>query len=328
MRPAARLAVFAALLVLVVVLAFASICVGTVSVPLAEVTRAFTAYDPTDNLHITVRDIRLPRTFLAAAVGAALAVSGALIQTMTRNPLAEPGILGITAGAGFALTAAAAYGSVDGQLPQMLCAFAGALGAVLLVYAVGRTSPLHLLLAGTALSALLMGINLGIRLMDSATLDKYRFWSVGSLAGREQIGLTAPIVLIVVCLIGAVILTRSLSALTLGEQVATTLGIRVGQTRGLVILLVTVLTATATAVAGPIAFVGLIVPHLVRRISSGSVGWLIAFSLVGGPVLMILSDILARVLLPTGEVPVAIVTAFLGAPMLVWVVRRYGVAPL
>nr|WP_202445969.1 MULTISPECIES: iron chelate uptake ABC transporter family permease subunit [unclassified Streptomyces] len=314
-------------LVLLAVVAVLSMGVGARPVPPAEVVRALLDYQGTDD-HVIVRDVRLPRSLLAVAVGAALAVAGALIQTLARNPLAEPGILGVTAGAGFAITVGSALGLAVGQAGELGFAIVGSVLAALLVAAVGRRSPLRLVLTGVALTAVLSGVALGMRLMLPDVFDTYRFWSVGSLAAREQAPLALPLTAIVVCLLGALLLSRALNALTLGENVAHTLGAGVGRVRGLALVLITVLCGAATAVAGPILFVGLIVPHLVRKPAAGSVPWLILYTMVLGPVLLLIADIGSRVLLPTGEVPVGIVTAFLGGPMLIWAVRRYGAGSL
>ncbi|MER5985203.1 iron chelate uptake ABC transporter family permease subunit [Streptomyces sp. NPDC001787] len=314
-------------LVLLVVIAVISMGVGARPVPPAEVVRALFDYHGTDD-HVIVRDVRAPRALLAVAVGAALAVAGALIQTLARNPLAEPGILGVTAGAGFAITVGSALGLAAGQAGELGFAVIGSVLAALLVAAVGRRSPLRLVLTGVALTAVLSGVALGLRLMLPDVFDMYRFWSVGSLAAREQAPLALPLTAIAVSLAGALLLSRALNALTLGESVAHTLGAGVGRVRGAALVLITVLSGAATAVAGPILFVGLIVPHLVRRQASGSVPWLILYSMVLGPVLLLVADIGSRILLPTGEVPVAIVTAFLGGPMLIWAVRRYGAGSL
>lgn len=315
-------------LVLLAAVAVLSLGVGAHEVPPAEVLHALFRYQGTDNDHVIVRDVRLPRAVLATAVGAALAVSGALIQTLARNPLAEPGILGVTAGAGFAVTVGSAIGLAAGQGGQLLCAVAGSALAALLVSAVGRSSPLRLVLTGTALTAVLGGLAMGLRLMDPEVFDAYRYWSVGTLAGREQEPLTLPLLGIAICLVLALAMSRALNALSLGENVARTLGVRVGRTQALTLVLITVLCAAATAVAGPILFVGLIVPHLVRGLAQGAVPWLLLHSMVLGPVLLLAADSAARVLLPTGEVPVAIVTAFLGGPMLIWTVRKYGAGAL
>ncbi|MER5553615.1 iron chelate uptake ABC transporter family permease subunit [Streptomyces sp. NPDC002793] len=314
-------------LVLLVAVAVLSMGVGARPVPPGEVVRALLDYQGTDN-HVIVRDVRAPRALLAVAVGAALAVAGALIQTLARNPLAEPGILGVTAGAGFAVTVGSALGLAAGQTGQLGFAIVGSVLTALLVAAVGRSSPLRLILTGVALTAVLNGVALGLRLMVPDVFDMYRFWSVGSLAAREQASSALPLAAIVVSLAGALLLSRALNALALGENVAHTLGAGVGRVRAGALVLITVLCGAATAVAGPILFVGLIVPHLVRKPAAGSVPWLMLYTMVVGPVLLLVADIGSRVLLPTGEVPVGIVTAFLGGPMLIWAVRRYGAGSL
>ncbi|MFI7321185.1 FecCD family ABC transporter permease [Streptomyces venezuelae] len=315
-------------LVLLAVVAVLSIGIGARPVAPGEVVRALFDYQGSDDDHVIVRDVRAPRALLAIAVGAALAVAGALIQTLARNPLAEPGILGVTAGAGFSITIGSALGLTANQAGELGFAVAGSIVTALLVVAVGRHSPLRLVLAGVALTAVLNGVALGLRLMLPDTFDAYRFWSVGSLAAREQAPMALPLTVIALALIGALLLSRALNALSLGETVAHTLGANVGRVRIAALALITVLSGAATAVAGPILFVGLIVPHLVRRPAGGSVPWLVLYTMVLGPILLLVADIGSRVLLPTGEVPVAIVTAFLGGPMLIWAVRRYGAGAL
>ncbi|MEV7712347.1 MULTISPECIES: iron chelate uptake ABC transporter family permease subunit [unclassified Streptomyces] len=326
-RAGPQIALLVGGLLLLTAIAVLSMGVGARHVPPAEVVRALFDHRGTDD-QVIVRDIRAPRALLAIAVGAALAVAGALIQTLARNPLAEPGILGVTAGAGFAVTVGSALGMAGGQAGELGFAITGSVLAALLVAAVGQRSPLRLVLTGVALTAVLGGVAMGLRLMLPDVFDVYRFWSVGSLAGREQAPLALPLTAIAVSLLGALLLSRALNALTLGESVAQTLGAGVGRVRAAALVLITVLSGAATAVAGPILFVGLIVPHLVRRPAAGSVPWLILYTMVLGPILLLVADIGSRVLLPTGEVPVAIVTAFLGGPMLIWAVRRYGAGSL
>ncbi|WP_372907272.1 FecCD family ABC transporter permease [Saccharopolyspora indica] len=304
-----------------------SIAVGAQSLHPADVLRALVAFDGSSE-HLIVWDIRAPRALLGIGVGAALAVAGGLIQTLSRNPLAEPGILGVTVGAGFAVAVGSALGIAVSQFGELLAAVVGAVLAALLVYSVGRRSPLRLVLTGVALSAVLSGLSLGLRLLNPDVFDQYRFWAVGSLAGREQVPLEVPLVVIGLALVGAMLLSRSLNAIELGETIARTLGTRVAVVRVATLVVITVLTGAATALAGPILFVGLIVPHLARRMAPGSVPWQLAYTAVLGSVLMLLSDVGARVLLPTGEVPVAVVTGFLGGPVLIWAVRRYGAVTL
>ncbi|WP_424186747.1 FecCD family ABC transporter permease [Actinokineospora sp. G85] len=325
--PGARVVLLLAALALLIGVAVISVGVGAHAVAPAEVVRALLDHDGSSD-HVVVRDIRLPRAVLAIGAGAALAVAGVLVQVLSRNPLAEPGVLGVTAGAGFAITVGSALGATASAAGELALAVLGAVVAAVLVYSVGRRSPLRLVLTGVALSSVLAGVSLGMRLVLPDVFDEYRFWSVGSLAGREQSPTTLPLVAIAIAVAGALLVSRQLNAVALGDTVARTLGANVARVRVTTLVLTTVLAGAATAVAGPILFVGLIVPHLARRVAGSSVPWLVVYATVLGPVLLLLADIGSRVLLPTGEVPVAVVTAFLGGPVLIWAVRRYGAAAL
>lgn len=308
-------------------LCLVSLAVGAGEVGFADTARVLGGGGDLTS-RITVLEVRLPRTLLAVVVGAALAVSGALIQAFSRNPLADPGILGATAGASTAMTVGAALGLLGGQVSQLLIAFGGAAVAGVAVYLIGRDVPSRLVLAGTALSAVLLGISLLLRIRYPEALDKYRYWSVGTIAGREQADLTLPMVLILLALLGSVLIARQLDTVALGDDVASSLGARLRLLRPAILLLVTLLAGLATAVAGPIVFLGLIAPHIARRIVRASVPWLCAFSMVLGPMVLLAADMVGRVLLATGEVPVAIPVAFLGAIVLILVVRRFGEATL
>ncbi|OXM54044.1 FecCD family ABC transporter permease [Amycolatopsis alba] len=327
MTTTGRSALLGAALLGLVVVAVLSVGIGAHAIAPGEVVRALLG-DGNPSDRAVVLDIRMPRAVLAIGVGAALAVGGVLVQALSRNALAEPGVLGVTAGAGFAIAVGSAFGLAASAPAELGLAVVGALGASALVYAVGSRSPLRLVLAGTALSAVLLGLTLGLRLLFPDTFDVYRFWSVGSLAGREQAPTTVPLIIIGLSLLGAFAVSRQLNAIALGETVAHTLGANVARVRTITLLLITLMAGAATALAGPILFVGLIVPHLARRVAGASIPWLIAFAALLGPVLMLAADVGSRVLLPTGEVPVAIVTAFLGGPVLIWAVRKYGAAPL
>ncbi|MFD5092966.1 FecCD family ABC transporter permease [Amycolatopsis thailandensis] len=327
MTTTGRAALLGAALLGLVVVAVLSVGIGAHAIAPGEVVRALLG-DGNPSDRAVVLDIRMPRAVLAIGVGAALAVGGVLVQALSRNALAEPGVLGVTAGAGFAIAVGSSLGLAASAPAELGLAVVGAVGASALVYAVGSRSPLRLVLAGTALSAVLLGLTLGLRLLFPDTFDVYRFWSVGSLAGREQAPTTVPLIIIGLSLLGAFAVSRHLNAIALGETVAHTLGANVARVRTVTLLLITLMAGAATALAGPILFVGLIVPHLVRRVAGASIPWLIAFAALLGPVLMLAADVGSRVLLPTGEVPVAIVTAFLGGPVLIWAVRKYGAAPL
>lgn len=269
-----------------------------------------------------IRLVRLPRTLLGLTMGAALACAGALVQAVTRNPLADPGLLGVNSGAGFAVTLAAVTGLATHQIPQMIAATIGALAAAALVAAVGRTEPLRLVLTGMALSAVLLGVSLGCRLMEPDVFDVYRFWSVGTLAGQENTPLTVPLATLSLLALLLPLVVVPLDAVSLGDDLARTLGAQVTAARIGALALATVATAVAVATCGPISFLGLLAPHLVRKVAAGSVPWSVGLSLVAGACLLTASDVLSRVLLPTGEVPVAVVTAFLGGIGLATVMAR------
>ncbi|PPK63699.1 iron complex transport system permease protein [Actinokineospora auranticolor] len=327
LRSGARVAWLVVALVALLAVAVVSLGIGAHPIAPEDVLRALFAPSDTANDSV-VRHIRAPRALLAIGVGAALGVAGVLVQVISRNPLAEPGVLGVTTGAGFAITVGSAMGAAASAVGELALAVVGGVLATVVVFAVGWGSPLRLVLTGVALSSVLSGLSLGLRLLLPDVFDAYRFWAVGSLAGREQAPMLVPLLAIAAALVGSALLSRQLNALALGETVARSLGANVSRVRAGALVLITVLAGAATAVAGPILFVGLIVPHLARRAAGGSVPWLVAYAAVIGPVLLLVSDVGSRVLLPTGEVPVAFVTAFLGGPVLIWAVRRYGAAPL
>jgi len=313
--------------VLLLAALLASLALGSRPVAPVDVLGALFAHDGSPE-HIVVRDLRLPRTVVGLVVGTALGVAGTVMQGVTRNPVADPGLLGVSAGAALGVVVAVTLLGVTAVSGYVWFAFLGALAAASVVDAVGarsRRSPLvALVLAGAAVTAPLGSVTAGILVLDQQTLDQYRFWAVGSLVGRElqmAVG-TAP--LIGLGLLLAAASTRALDGLALGDDVAHALGHSVASSRLLAGLAVVVLTGTAVAVAGPIAFVGLVVPHLVRPWFGSGHGWLVLASAVVAPTLLLWSDIVGRLLVRPAELPVGIVTAVLGAPFLIWVVRREG----
>lgn len=318
----AGLALALALAVLVVGL---SLAVGTNQLPLSTVWQGLTA--PDETFESTVIDSRIPRTVLGVLVGAALAVAGALLQGIMRNPLADPGLLGVNAGASLAVV----LGSlVLGSLGQRSIALAipGAFIAAVVVYAVasgrGGVTPVRLVLAGAAVTAVLSAVIQAITLTHPDVFDSYRFWVVGSLAGRPQetVDLLWPIV--AVGLVAGLLLGRSLNTLALGDETARALGGNAARTRLLGALVATTLAGACTAAVGPIAFVGLAVPHIARTITGSDYRWLVAYSVALGPVLLLGADVLGRVVARPGELMVGVVTAFVGAPFLYLAVRRAG----
>ncbi|MGB2569130.1 FecCD family ABC transporter permease [Micromonospora citrea] len=274
-----------------------------------------------------VRELRLPRTALGLVVGLALAVAGVLFQALTRNPLAEPRILGISAGASFGVVLAIAVLGISSLAGYVWFGVAGALGAGLLVFAVANrtregASPVTLALIGAALDASLASAVYALLSIDARTFEEYRFWVVGGLTGRD-LSVTGQVLPFVLAgLVLAVLVARGLDALALGDDVARGLGHRIGLVRlggGAAAVL---LTGAAVAAAGPVAFVGLAVPHLARALVGADHRWTLAVSALLGPALLLGADIVGRLIAPPGEVPAGIITALIGAPLLAYLVRR------
>lgn len=269
---------------------------------------------------------RIPRTAVGIVVGAALGVSGALIQALTRNPLADPGILGVDAGAGFAVTLGVGLFGLSGITGYIWFSFIGAAITTVAIYVIGTSgrtvSPVTLVLAGVALGAVLRGISTFLSLIDEETFRSVRNWGAGSIA-RTGLADTATVLpFLLAGLVLALALAGSLNSIALGDDLATALGTSVVRTRVLGIVAVTLLAGGATALTGGIAFIGLMIPHVVRWFVGPDQRWIIACTTVAAPVLLLASDVLGRVIARPGEMEVGIVTAVVGAPVLIALVRR------
>ncbi|NCJ08430.1 iron chelate uptake ABC transporter family permease subunit [Synechococcales cyanobacterium C] len=272
--------------------------------------------------HLIIRTVRLPRALLAAGVGSALAVAGTLVQGLTRNPLADPGILGISAGASLAMVMAIfwGYGGAVGF------AFAGAAIAAVTVYwlgSLGRSglTPLKLIIAGAALSYLLGALTTGILLLSQRTLDEIRFWLAGSLAGQNLESLGTMVPYLAMGLFLGLLLGRPLTLLNLGEDVAQGLGLQTIWVKGAAAVAVVLLAGTSVALAGPIGFVGLVVPHMVRFGVGTDYRWIVPYAMILGGILLSVADIAARLLIRPQELPVGIVMGLLGAPFFIYLAR-------
>ncbi|MDQ1048187.1 iron ABC transporter permease [Streptomyces sp. V4I2] len=305
-----------------------SLAVGTRAVPLSAVFDALLHGGGSPDAMV-VRSLRVPRTEVGLTAGAALGVAGAALQAVTRNPLADPGILGLSQGAAAGVVLAIGFGLANGFGGYVWYAFAGAVVAACLVYGIaarGRegASPVKLALAGTALSAMTAGATTVVLTSSSATLDQFRFWQVGALSGRDA----DTVVRMLPFLAGGAVLVlacaRGLDALALGDETARALGHRVQLVRGVAALGATLLTAAAVAAAGPIAFVGLAVPHLARRLVSGGHRAVLPLSALLGAALLLGADVAGRVVRAPAEVPAGVMTALVGVPVLVVLVRRKG----
>lgn len=335
--PAARVgrntAILLILLVVLIVVMLSSIALGSRAVPLSEVWHAFTDMDPTNNDHLVVRDQRVPRTLIGVMVGVSLGVGGAVMQGLTRNPLADPGLLGVDGGASVFVVIGIGYVGAAAASQYVWFALFGAAVASLAVYAIGASgregaTPVKLALAGAAMSAAFTSIVTALLLLDPKTFDNYRFWVVGSLSGRDMSTLLVVLPFMIVGLILALAMGRFLNALALGDDVARGLGQRVGAARGMGAVVIVLLCGGATAVAGPISFVGLTVPHVARIFVGADHRWILPYSAVLGAILLLGADTVGRVIARPGEIEVGIITALIGAPVFIFLVRRSRMAQL
>lgn len=313
------------LLLLLALAAALSLTIGAKSLPIGTVFTAFSGTCQSADCTI-VLDARLPRTLAGLLAGVALGLAGALMQTLTRNPLADPGLLGVNSGASFAIVLGAALFGITSPQGQLLLAFCGALCASLLVAFTGsqgggQLSPVRLTLAGVALAAVLEGLSNGIALPNPDVYDQLRFWQAGSLDIRTLQTLKIVLLPVVVAGIAALLLSRALNSLSLGNDTATALGSRVARTQLIGLIVITVLCGSATAVVGPIAFIGLMMPHMARWLVGADHRWSLPVTLLATPALLLFADVIGRLLVP-GELRVSVVSAFLGAPVLIWLVRR------
>lgn len=309
-----------------VLVALLSVWVGTKGIPFTSTWQVLWNPDGSE-ASVIIHEYRIPRTLLGLLVGTALGLSGALMQALTRNPLADPGLLGVSLGASTGVVVAIAFLGVSTALGYVWFAFLGAAIASVVVFLLGSAgrspaTPDRLVVAGAAVTAVLYAFNSAVLLLDPRAFDQFRFWTVGALAGRRFDVVYVILPFVVVGLLIALALAPSLNALAMGDQMGRALGVNVGRTRALGVAAVMLLCGAATAAAGPIGFVGLVVPHVARFVVGPDQRWVLAYSMLLAPVLLIGSDVLGRVLGDPGEVQVGIVTAFLGAPLFIALCRR------
>ncbi|MGG8272298.1 MULTISPECIES: Fe(3+)-siderophore ABC transporter permease [Enterobacteriaceae] len=313
-------------LLLLLALAIAlSLLIGAKPLPPSVIVDAFSGSCQSADCTI-VLDARLPRTLAGLLAGCALGLAGALMQTLTRNPLADPGLLGVNSGASFAIVLGAALLGITSPQEQLLMAFCGAFAASLLVAFTGsqgggQLSPVRLTLAGVALAAVLEGLSNGIALLNPDVYDQLRFWQAGSLDIRTLQTLKIVLLPVLIAAVVTLFLSRALNSLSLGADTATALGSRVARTQLIGLLAITVLCGSATALVGPIAFIGLMMPHMARWLVGADHRWSLPVTLLATPALLLFADVLGRLLVP-GELRVSVVSAFIGAPVLIWLVRR------
>jgi len=306
-----------------------SLAVGATWIPLSQVAAAFVHPDASSISHVLVTSTRLSRTLMAIAVGASLAVAGALMQALTRNPLASPGLFGINAGASFFIILFSSVFSLSSADAWLWCAFIGAAVAGCLVWLIGNMgqgslNPLRIVLAGAAIAALFSAFSQALLVVNQDGLDTVLFWLAGSLSERS-LSVAAPLLVCsLFALLGTLLLAGQLNVLNAGEEIATGLGQRTGLIRIAMSVLIVCLAGSAVALAGSIGFVGLLVPHMVRKGLSIDHRWLLPGCALTGAVLLLLADTLARVVMLPQEVPVGVMTALFGAPFFIILARRGG----
>lgn len=303
-----------------------SIAFGLTEIGTGTLLAALVQFDGSP-AHVIIRTVRLPRALIATAVGGSLAVAGALMQALTRNPLAAPGILGVNAGAALMVVAAVFLLRTASLSLYAWFAFLGAALAAAAVYGLaslgrGGMTPLKLTVAGAALTALLSSLTQGILVVNERTVDEIRFWLAGSVAGRDLALFRQVLPYMLAGLAGALLLGRQVTTLSLGEDVARGLGQRTGWVKGAVAAIVVLLAGSSVALAGPIGFVGLAVPHLSRALGGNDYRWILPYAAVLGAILLLLADVAARFVIRPEEVPVGVMTALIGAPFFIWLARR------
>lgn len=279
------------------------------------------------NEHLVIETVRLPRALIAAAVGSSLAIAGTLMQTLTKNPLASPSIFGINAGAGFAVVIAVSLFQISHLQAFAWIAFLGAAVAAISVYSIGSLgreglTPMKLTLAGAAIAAMFSSFTQGFLVLSEVALDQVLFWLAGSIQGRKLEILVSVIPYFVVGWIGALLLASKLNVLSMGEDVAKALGIRTGLLKIGIGLIVILLAGGSVAVAGPVGFIGIVIPHITRSIVGIDHKWVIPYSAFLGAILLLLADILARYVIMPEEVPVGVMTAIIGTPFFIYIARR------
>jgi iron complex transport system permease protein len=315
------------------IVVLASLALGARDVAPGDVLDALVHRAPGNADHDVVLDQRVPRTVVGLVAGAALGLAGTVMQGVTRNPLADPGLLGVNAGASLAVVLAITLLGVTSPGAYIWFALAGAALAAALVYGVGAigregATPVKLALAGTAVTAGATSLITLVLIADSDTLNSYRRWSVGSLAGRGTDALVPLVPFLAVGAVLALAAGRTLNLLAMGDDVARGLGQNLHLARGVAAAAIVLLAGSATALAGPIVFVGLVVPHLIRPFTGPDHRWILPFSLVLGPALLIAADVVGRLVVRPGELEAGIVVAVVGAPVLIAIVRRVKLAGL
>lgn len=322
-----RTGVLAAGVMLLLACIVASILFGATNYSWLTGWASIVHYDATVNEQIIIRTTRLPRAFIAAAIGASLAIAGALMQTLTRNPLASPSVLGVNAGASSFVVCGAVIFSVSSMQTLMWISFLGAAVAAVIVYVLGSAgsgglTPLKIILAGAAMTALFASFTQGILALDKQGLSSVLFWLTGTIAGRSPDMLLLVFPYMAGCWLAAWLLSRQLNVLMMGEDTAKGLGQKTILLKAGIGLIVVILAGGSVAVAGPIGFIGIVIPHVSRYFAGIDHRWLIPYCAISGAVLLLLADLIARFIMIPEEMPVGVMTAVIGAPFFMYIARK------
>jgi iron complex transport system permease protein len=304
----------------------ASIVYGYTDTSWGTAIKAFTSYDGS-NEHIIIQTVRLPRALIATAVGASLAIAGVLMQTLTKNPLASPGIFGVNAGAGFAVVVAVTIFQVGNLQAFAWISFLGAAVAAVSVYVIGSAgreglTPMKLTLAGAAMTAMFSSFTQGLLVLNEAALEQVLYWLAGSVQGRKLETLAGVVPYLAIGWAASLLISAKMNVLSMGDDVAKGLGLNTGFVKlgaGVIIIL---LSGGAVAVAGPIGFIGIVIPHLARAVVGNDHRWVIPFSAILGGMLLLSADIAARYILMPQEIPVGVMTAMIGTPFFIYIARK------
>ncbi|WP_352403594.1 FecCD family ABC transporter permease [Kandleria vitulina] len=325
MKQPKKLSTFFLLIVLLtLIMAVLSLMLGKVTVSFKSVIEAFDS--SVVNNEVNIVRARMPRTIFALLAGCSLSVSGALMQSITRNPIADPSILGVNTGAALFVIMGMSFSQV-GRISSLVLAFVGGLLTMVCVYLIssfgyGGMTPIKLALAGAAMSIALQSIVNALMLKDRLLMDRFRFWQVGSLSKASWQDIMTVLPVIIVSLIIAYLLSSSLDIMALGDEMATSLGINVSFIYVLSTIVGVLLCASITALAGPIGFVGLMIPHFVRLLCGNAMKKVLLFSSLLGSAVLLSSDIIGRLVGGSAEIEVGIIMALLGAPVFIMIVRK------
>ncbi len=287
---------------------------------------SFTNFNGT-NEHLIIQTVRLPRALIAAAVGGSLAIAGVLLQTLTKNPLASSEFFGVNAGAGFAVVIAVTVLSLSNLQVFTWVSFFGAAVAAISVYLVGAVgreglTPMKLTLAGAAMTALFSSLTQGLLVLNESALEQVLFWLAGSVSGRKLENLTAVLPYLTIGWVASLLISSKLNVFAMGEDVAKGLGLNTAITKIMAVMIVILLSGGAVAVAGPIGFIGIVIPHITRAIVGNDHRWVIPYSALLGGILLISADITARYIVMPEEMPVGVMTAIIGTPFFVYIARK------